>query len=192
MGLGESSQHAHDLIDQIVREAACPVIAILETDDRDFVNKAAKRGIFARIADEDAEQLQSSLDIVLRRFAEFQNLEGAFARRALIERAKGILMERHDLDESSAFQLMPHILAAATENSPTSPTRLSTGAACFPARPDQCSDGDLAPERGVVGVAVRGSYPAAPRLTQSPVMDGWLLEEWLHGGVGSWVLRKSG
>ena len=106
VGLGESSQHALDLIDQIVRQAACPVIAILETDDRDFINEAAKRGIFAYIADGEAQQLQSSLDIVLRRFAEFQNLEGAFARRALIERAKGILMERHDLDERAAFDLL--------------------------------------------------------------------------------------
>jgi response regulator NasT len=106
VGLGESSQHALDLIDRIVRAAACPVIAILETDDRVFINEAAKRGIFAYIADGEAEQLQSSLDIVLRRFAEFQNLEGAFARRALIERAKGILMERHDLDEPAAFDLL--------------------------------------------------------------------------------------
>jgi AmiR/NasT family two-component response regulator len=106
VGLGESSGHALDLIDQIVRAAACPVIAILETDDRDFINEAAKRGVFAYIANGDAEQLQSSIDIVLRRFAEFQNLEGAFARRALIERAKGILMERHDLDEGAAFELL--------------------------------------------------------------------------------------
>ena len=115
VGLGDSTKHALDLIDRIVREASCPVIAILETDDRDFVNEAAKRGIFAYIADGAAEQLQSSLDIVLRRFAEFQNLEGAFARRALIERAKGILMERHDVDDTAAFELMrSHTRAAAT------------------------------------------------------------------------------
>lgn len=106
VGLGESSKHALDLIDRIVRAAACPVIAILETDDRDFINEAAKRGIFAYIADGDAEQLQSSLDIVLRRFAEFQSLEGAFARRALIERAKGILMERHDVGDEVAFEML--------------------------------------------------------------------------------------
>jgi AmiR/NasT family two-component response regulator len=106
VGLGESSRHALDLIDQIVRKAACPVIAILETGDREFINEAAKRGIFAYIADGDAEQLQSSIDIVLHRFAEFHNLEGAFARRALIERAKGILMERHDIDEGAAFELL--------------------------------------------------------------------------------------
>ena len=59
-----------------------------------------------RRADGDAEQLQSSIEIVLRRFAEFQNLEGAFARRAVIERAKGILMERHDVDDTAAFELL--------------------------------------------------------------------------------------
>src|SRR6185312_656624 len=55
VGLGESSQHALDLIDKIVRQALCPVIAILEMDDRDFVNQAAQRGIFAYIADGAAE-----------------------------------------------------------------------------------------------------------------------------------------
>jgi AmiR/NasT family two-component response regulator len=106
VGLGLSSQHALALIDEIVREAACPVIALLSAADPAYVHEAAKRGIFAYIADGAAEQLQSSLDIVLRRFAEFQNLEGAFARRALIERAKGILMERHDVDDAAAFELL--------------------------------------------------------------------------------------
>ncbi len=39
-------------------------------------------------------------------FAEYHDLEGAFGRRALTERAKGILMERHAIDESSAFDLL--------------------------------------------------------------------------------------
>jgi AmiR/NasT family two-component response regulator len=46
------------------------------------------------------------MDIVLRRFAEYQNLEGAFGRRALLERAKGILMERHSIDEHAAFEML--------------------------------------------------------------------------------------
>ena len=49
---------------------------------------------------------QSSIDIVLRRFAEFHDLEGAFGRRAVTERAKGILMERHLVDESAAFDML--------------------------------------------------------------------------------------
>jgi len=43
---------------------------------------------------------------VLRRFAEFRDLEGAFKRRSLTERAKGILMERHGVEEERAFQLL--------------------------------------------------------------------------------------
>ena len=73
---------------------------------REFVNEAAKRGIFAYISHGDPEELQSALDIVLRRFAEFQGLEGAFGRRALIERAKGILMERHAVGEQEAFEIL--------------------------------------------------------------------------------------
>jgi AmiR/NasT family two-component response regulator len=106
VGLGESSDHALELISQIVREAACPVIALLETTDSAFVDEAAKRGVFAYLVDGNPEQLQSALDIVLRRFAEYHSLEGAFGRRAVIERAKGILMERHGIDETKAFELL--------------------------------------------------------------------------------------
>lgn len=106
VGLGESSQHALDLISRIVQEAACPVIAILESKDPEFVNEAAKRGIFAYVTDGDPEEMQSAVDIVLRRFAEFHSLEGALGRRALTERAKGILMERHKINEREAFELL--------------------------------------------------------------------------------------
>jgi AmiR/NasT family two-component response regulator len=106
VGLGDSSDHALELIGEIVRQAACPVIALLETDDHVFVGEAAKRGVFAYITDTNPDQLQDSIDIVLRRFAEFQNLEGAFGRRAVIERAKGILMERHDANETQAFEML--------------------------------------------------------------------------------------
>jgi hypothetical protein len=55
--------------------------------------------VFAHISDADVQDWQSSIDIVLRRFAEYHDLQGAFGRRALIERAKGILMEGHSIDE---------------------------------------------------------------------------------------------
>jgi AmiR/NasT family two-component response regulator len=106
VGLGESSQHALDLIDKIVRQAACPVIVLLHSPDPAFVKEASKRGVFAHISDDDVEDWQSSIDIVLRRFAEYHDLEGAFGRRALIERAKGLLMERHTIDERHAFEML--------------------------------------------------------------------------------------
>ena len=106
VGLGESSDHALGLIEKIVREAACPVIVLIHARDPEFVKEASKRGVFAHISDDDVEDWQSSIDIVLRRFAEYHDLEGAFGRRALIERAKGILMERHSINDASAFEML--------------------------------------------------------------------------------------
>ena len=106
VGLGESSEHAPELVDKIVHEATCPVIALIHAPDPDFVKEASKRGAFAYITDADAKDWQSSIDIVLRRFSEYHDLEGAFGRRAVTERAKGILMERHSIDEPAAFELL--------------------------------------------------------------------------------------
>src|SRR6202011_224389 len=80
VGLGESSADALGLIEKIVKEAACPVIVLLHAPDPVFVKEASKRGAFAYITDADATGLESSIDIVLRRFAEYQDLEGAFGR----------------------------------------------------------------------------------------------------------------
>jgi AmiR/NasT family two-component response regulator len=105
--VGESSEHALDLIGRIVTEASCPVIAILDVEDEAFIREAARRGIFAYITmGREAAALQSSLDVVLSRFAEYHGLEGAFARRAITERAKGILIERHAIDEKQAFTML--------------------------------------------------------------------------------------
>jgi response regulator NasT len=106
VGLGDSSEHALELIDKIVREAACPVIVLLHARDAAFVKEASKRGVFAHISDADVKDWQSSIDIVLRRFAEYHDLQGAFGRRAVTERAKGILMERHSIDDTSAFEML--------------------------------------------------------------------------------------
>jgi AmiR/NasT family two-component response regulator len=106
VGLGESSDHALGLIEMIVHEAACPVIALIHAPDPDFVREASKRGIFAYLTDSESKDWQSSIDIVLRRFAEYHDLEGAFGRRAVTERAKGILMERHSVDDSAAFEML--------------------------------------------------------------------------------------
>ena len=106
VGLGESSKHALTLIEKIVHEAACPVILLIHAPAAEFVKEASKRGIFAYITDAAAKDWQSSIDIVLRRFTEYHDLEGAFGRRAVTERAKGILMERHAVDETAAFDML--------------------------------------------------------------------------------------
>jgi AmiR/NasT family two-component response regulator len=107
VGVGLNSTHALEMIGGIVHEAACPVIALLDTTDESYVNEAAKRGVFAYVVmNGNSGELQNALDITLRRFAEFHNLEGAFGRRAIIEQAKGILMARNSIDADTAHQLL--------------------------------------------------------------------------------------
>jgi response regulator NasT len=106
VGLGLSSEHALDLIGEIVREASCPVIALLHANDPAYIHEAAKRGVFAYIIEGTPEELQSAIDITLQRFSEYHNLQGAFGRRATIEQAKGILMARHAIDADASFQML--------------------------------------------------------------------------------------
>ncbi len=106
VGLGLSSEHALELISEIVHEASCPVIALLSASDPAYIREAAKRGVFAYIVDAQPEELQSAIDITLQRFSEYHNLQGAFGRRATIEQAKGILMARHAINADRAFELL--------------------------------------------------------------------------------------
>jgi AmiR/NasT family two-component response regulator len=111
--LHDDDEHALELIDEIAQEAACPVIALLEVPEPDFVSRAAEKGIYAYVQPVTSEKLQGALEVAVRRHAdverlneEVDQLEGALDRRAVIERAKGILMERHSLDERAAFELL--------------------------------------------------------------------------------------
>ena len=106
VGAGSGAKHALELIERIGRQAACPVVALLETRDATFINEAARRGVFACVVEGSPEELQSALDITVRRFAEYHDLQDAFGRRAMTERAKGILMERHGIDEQQAFEML--------------------------------------------------------------------------------------
>ncbi len=80
VGLGKSSEHALQLITEIVRGAFCPVIALLQGYDADWIDEAAKCGVYAYIVDTRPEELQSAIEITLRRYMDLQELQGAFER----------------------------------------------------------------------------------------------------------------
>ena len=109
----QDDEHALALIAESVEYASGPVIAQTRDGDVDFVAKAAERGISAWIESSAAESVQGAIEVALRRYEEAQllqakveQLESALERRSVIERAKGILMERHRVAEREAFELM--------------------------------------------------------------------------------------
>ena len=106
----EDDSYALDLIEEIAEYARGPVIAMVAKEDPEFVSAAAKRGIYAYAREGMADSIQSAIEVAVRRHAEkrelaehVERLETALERRALIERAKGILMERHNIGEREAF-----------------------------------------------------------------------------------------
>ena len=103
VGVDGHQSHALDLISAIVKQVSCPVIVDLDTDDEAFIDKAARRGIFAYVRHGEQRGLANTIDIVLNRYAEFSRLHGALRTGAIIEQAKGILMERHGISADEAF-----------------------------------------------------------------------------------------
>lgn len=106
VALHDDTHHALDLISEITDEATCPVMALVEDASPEFVAEAADRGIFAYLDSAEEAELRGGIDVAVQRFKEYKRLQDAFDRRSRIERAKGILMERHGGDETQAFEMI--------------------------------------------------------------------------------------
>ena len=104
VALHEDREHALELITGIVDEATCPVCLLAADPSRDFLSAAARAGVFAHLDSTDKTELAGGIDIAVERYRQFRDLLGAFDRRARIERAKGLLMERHGIGEEEAFE----------------------------------------------------------------------------------------
>ncbi|HET8950892.1 MAG TPA: ANTAR domain-containing protein [Solirubrobacteraceae bacterium] len=103
VALHEDKEHALELIREIVDEATCPVCLLAGDPSREFLSAAARHGVFAHLDSTDPTELGGGIDIAIQRFRQFRDLLGAFERRARIERAKGVLMERHGISADEAF-----------------------------------------------------------------------------------------
>jgi response regulator NasT len=106
VGFGSRPERALELVSAFVGDASCPVIALLADDDPDLIRETARRGVFACVVHDDAPELEGAIDVAVERFAEYHRLEEAFGRRAVIEQAKGILMERYAIDAGAAFMML--------------------------------------------------------------------------------------
>jgi hypothetical protein len=166
LGLGESSEHALELIEKIVQEAACPVIVLIHTPDPDFIKEASKRGVFAYITDADAKDWQNSIDIVLRRFAEGR-------QTAADRRPQGV----SSLDSTMLAVLirgLGEVVAAGGHLAVIRPTRRFGGCSCSPgsATPSQHLPAWMRPWRasrcGTSATSHKSSLSKRPRRIMSP------------------------
>jgi AmiR/NasT family two-component response regulator len=105
--------HALELIEEISEFARGPVIVLLGEHSAELLGAAAARGIDAFARPRFLVEVQGAIELALRRHADqarlseqVEQLETALERRGTIERAKGILMERHGVDERQAFELL--------------------------------------------------------------------------------------
>jgi AmiR/NasT family two-component response regulator len=109
----QDDEHALALIGEAVEYASGPVIAQMPDAEVDFLSRAAERGISAYVESMDPESIQAAIEVAMRRYREasrlhekVEQLETALERRGVIERAKGILMERHGVGDREAFELL--------------------------------------------------------------------------------------
>ncbi|HET9737940.1 MAG TPA: ANTAR domain-containing protein [Solirubrobacteraceae bacterium] len=109
----EDDEHALALIGEAVEYADGPVIAQLPDANAEFLSRAAEAGISAFAESNDPDSIQGTIEVAVKRYREgrklhdkVEQLEGALERRGTIERAKGILMERHGISDTEAFELL--------------------------------------------------------------------------------------
>jgi response regulator NasT len=95
----------------LAADRVVPVIILTAYADREFVDQARAAGVLAYLVKPVREgDLRPAIEVAMARYREIQtlqkeigNLEAALQTRKLVERAKGILMRRHGLDEATAF-----------------------------------------------------------------------------------------
>jgi response regulator NasT len=97
---------------RIERERPVPIILVSAFHDADLIDRAETDHVLAYLVKPIKQaDLEPAIAIALRRFEQFQalrkeaaDLRQALEDRKLIERAKGVLMKRSNLDESAAFR----------------------------------------------------------------------------------------
>lgn len=95
-------------------EAPKPIAMFVDEPGSSMAAEAIHAGVSAYVVDGlEPKRVEPVLQVAIARFNEFQKLrddlrrtQGQLAERKLIERAKGVLMQRQNLDEPEAYALL--------------------------------------------------------------------------------------
>lgn len=101
-----------DAAQEIMARAPCPIVLLTSRTDATVIERARAAGVMAFLLKPlRPEELGPAVDLAVARFREFEairkenaDLRKALDSRKLVERAKGLLMEREGLTESEAFR----------------------------------------------------------------------------------------
>jgi response regulator NasT len=110
----DAESEARDALEHVVfatRDERRPIVLFTDDSDTSHVRDAVAVGVSAYIVDGlSSKRIRPILDVAMARFEYEQNLrlerddaKSALAERALIDRAKALLMERQGLNENEAF-----------------------------------------------------------------------------------------
>ncbi len=111
----DAESDARDVLEHVViatRDAPRPIVLFTEDHDKSNMQAAMDAGVSAYIvAGLQSERIKPVLDVALARFNADQKLrtelfdtKAKLAERKTIERAKGLLMERHHCTEEEAYR----------------------------------------------------------------------------------------
>lgn len=108
------SRDTLEQISQVSREQPRPIVVFAHDNQADQIQAAIRAGVSAYVVDGLADQrVRSVVDVAMVRFNEFAELRRELQRtkesledRKIIERAKGVLMNKNRCSEEDAHRLM--------------------------------------------------------------------------------------
>lgn len=109
-----------DALIRVAKENPLPGIIVTPDADLDLVERAVEDHVMAYLVEPvTKDDLKPAIHLVVLRYQQFQqlheqieNLTDALDARKVIEKAKGILMKRTELDESEAFQRLQKLASS--------------------------------------------------------------------------------